>query len=184
MSLIFATALFIVKYINSSGKLGLTVASAISIVLAAVAAYLIAIYRLYVRTARRIYRNIVRPIAKRAIRSSLSQHMTRFECTGIIDRDGTVALLVQPRQGIQLDLGETLNVHESAGNQLWGRLIVNEFHENSYICKLDERNNVEFWAHLEVQMKIDTSPPPNIYLVREFPENLLNFVDIMLDQWK
>ena len=126
MGLVFATALFIVEDIDSSGNLGLIASSSVSIILAAITAYLIAIYRLYIRTALRIYRGAARPIAKRAIRSSHSQHMTEFECTGIINRRGTVALIVPFIQGSEFEIGESLNLLESAGNELWGRVNVEE----------------------------------------------------------
>ena len=134
----------------------------------AVIAVLIAAYRVYPRGCVWIYRAVMRRLATRALRalnSALSQvSQTRFECSGISEIQGAVALriLAGRTQGIQS--GDKFNLYEATGDACWGSVVAIDVRESYCDCRLHDRKNEKFWETLEDRMMYDTSKPPNVYL--------------------
>ena len=148
-------------------------------------AALIACYRYPIRWCVFIYRTIMRRLAKRALRSSLSHMMRPLECSGIFEIDGGVAVKVQAGESHGVIEGSCLNVYEGANNNLWGRVTAINVRHYDCDCTPYDRVNVTFWEELENRMRYDTSKPSNVYFVRDVPESeILDSVVELLDNWR
>ena len=180
LSIAFAIALAIIVNRDVLSVLSVLVAVLASLGISAVIAALIAGYRLPVRWATWAYRAVMRKLAKRAIRSSLSHAMIPVKCLGIMPKEGTVALRIDygETNGAKLDMW--FNVHDCVNNELWGQVRIAETNEMTSLCVPSNRINEDFWEHLEERMRFDTSPP-NVYLVREIPPQFLESVDELLE---
>lgn len=159
----------------------------LALLLSAVIATLIAAYRLYMRGCVWIYRAAMRKLAARALNSALSQaERTRFECSGIIEMQGTVALriLAGISQGIQPS--DKFNLYEATGSVYWGSVVAVDVRESDCDCLPQDRAEVDFWESLEDRMKRDTSKPQNVYLVLDTDdyETALNHVTALLRRWR
>ena len=136
----------------------------------------------YVFSAMRwSYRGVIRTIAKRAIRASLSDALTPIACLGIIDRNGTVALRIAAGRTDGMVPELPLNVYDAVNSTLWGRVKVVEVSDTIAFCEPYDRINPSLWNHLEDRMRTDTSPP-NVFLVPEVP--VLDAVLHLLDNWR
>ena len=156
-----------------------------SLAISASIAALIAVYRLPLRWVIGTYRAVMRRLAKRAIRSSVSQAMTPVECLGIMETRGYVHLRLGIGSADGIREGFPFQLFESTANQLWGIVEVDNVEENQCDCVPLIRVNEEFWTALEDRMGIDTSPPPNVYLVVGFPPPVTKeFTDWLLDNWR
>ncbi len=186
----FSTALSIggivvgVVVVGSSGFTAIRIflIVVVTILAAIIVATVAASYRILNRVAQWTYRGLMRKLAKRAIRSSFSTWLTRVECLGIINREGTVALKVTSLASVVLT--NRFNVYDNVNKELWGRVEVVQVDETTCLCVPYDRVNPEFWEHLEDRMRYDTSPP-SVYLVRQLPEaELLEWVESILNIWK
>lgn len=84
--------------------------------------------------------------------------------------DGTVRMLVYPVGGSGLDVGSELAVVDDATVAVFGRIRV-ETVSNGYATAVPfDRNNPEFWEHLEDRMRRDTTPPPGVHLEANIPD--------------
>ena len=168
----------------------ITTPSVIVVVLASlgtssVISTLIASYKLPLRWARWVYRSVMRRLAKRAIRSSLSQAMTPVSCLGIMETGGYVYLRLGIGSADGIRERFPFQLFESTANQLWGILEVVTVEENQCDCVPVIRVNEEFWTALENRMRSDTSPPPNVHLVVGLPPPIMKELsDWLLDNWR
>lgn len=171
---------------ESGGALQLAVWVGVSLLIAVVFSALGGFYRYFARRGVVVYRAAMRPLAKRAIRSSLKQAMTPMACVGIMDREGTVHLKIRIAEGVYAGNGSQLCVVEATDDEPWGIIeVVQATTKGDYaICKPIDRQNVDFWQSLERRMKTDTSPPQNIRVVREFPPDFLEPVEKLLNEWR
>ena len=155
------------------------------LVIGTVLAALLASYRYLTELATKIYRSIVRPLAKHAVRSSLKQAMTPMNCTGILDRNGTVHLNVALGDSDVIGEDDLLYVYEEADDKLWGVVrVVEHIPDSHLICTPTNRVNPQFWGHLEDRVGFDTSAPENIYLIRAMPLDYQRVVENFLDDWR
>ena len=159
----------------------------LALLASAVIAGLIAAYGLFLRGWVWVYRAAMRKLAARALNSALSQaERTRFECSGIIEMQGTVALriLAGTSQGIQPS--DKFNLYEATGNVYWGSVVAVDVRESDCDCLPQDRAEVDFWESLEDRMKRDTSKPQNVYLVLDTDdyETALNHVTALLRRWR
>ena len=154
-----------------------------SVLIAILLGYVAGSFRIGLRMLRTIYRSIMRKLAKKALRASLSVAMTRLVCLGILERNGGVALSVRIDATEEDGIDLILNVYDSVNDRLWGRVTLVEVQTSSCIYEDLDRINIDFWEHLEDRMTHDTSPP-NVYLVRALPTNVLDLVERLLDNWR
>ena len=165
--------------------LHLAVGVGVSLVFGLVLSALIASYRYFASLVAGMYRSIVRPLAKNAVRSSLKQAMTPMTCTGILDRSGTVHLKVALTDSGSIGEDDILYVQETVNHGLWGVVRVVEFVEERFvICAPINRDNPQFWEHLEDRMRFDTTAPDNINLIRAMPTDYQRVIDNFLDDWR
>ena len=151
----------------------------------AVLAALMAIYPNFTSFALALYRSIVRPLAKHAVRSSLKQAMTPMDCTGILDRNGTVHLKVALSDSGAIGEDDLLYVQEDVTDGLWGVVKVVEHMNDRYVvCAPIHRVNSQFWEHLEYRMGFNTTAPDNVYLVRAMPSDYWRVTENFLDDWR
>ena len=151
----------------------------ISVALAA----LIAGYRLPVRWTTWAYRAVMRRLAKRAIRSSLTQAMTPIKCLGIMEREGYVQLRLDIGLSSGITEGFSFRLLESTDNRQWGMVEVVNVGDTHSDCIPIVRSNEDFWAALEDRMRYDTSSPSNIHLVIDLPESYMEWTEWLLDNW-
>ena len=124
-------------------------------------------------------------IAKKTVRYSLLHAMASFECSGIFEREGGVAVKVQVGQIQGITAGSQLNVYESTGNSLWGIVDVVDVRDFDCDCIPYDRANTFFWEELEHRVKFDTSAPPNVYFVRKIrASEIIDTVEELLDKWR
>ena len=127
-------------------------------------------------------RAVMRKIAKRAIRASLSHALTRIECSGILEIDGGVALQVVA--GTSNGVAEKMSfiVYEATSDQLWRRVEARNVRDFDCDCVPFDRENGEFWQTFEDRKRHNTGKPPNIYLLRDISEiYLMEEVNNLLD---
>lgn len=134
-----------------------------------------------------IYRAAMIKLAARAQNSALSQaKRTRFECSGIMEMRGTVAIrvLAGRSQGIQPD--DEFNLYEATGDECWGSVVAVDVRESDCDCILQDRANADFWESLESRMRRDTSKPPNVYLALDTGdyETAIKGVTALLRRWR
>ena len=154
-----------------------------SVLIAILLGYVAGSFRIGLRMLRTIYRSIMRKLAKKALRASHSVAMTQLVCLGILERNGGVALSVRIDATEEDGIDLILNVYDSVNDRLWGRVTLVEVQTSSCIYEDLDRINIDFWEHLEDRMTHDTSPP-NVYLVRALPTNVLDLVERLLDNWR
>ena len=185
LSVAFAVALAIIVARDVLSVLSVLVAILASLAISAAIAALIAGYRLPLRWGNGAYRAVMRRLAKKAIRASLSQAMTPIGCTGILETELGVAIKVQAGQLQGVANGARFNVYESTGNRLWGIIVAIEVRDNDCDCVPYDRVNEEFWAELENRMRTDTSAPPNVHLVLDVLEpGAIDDMMSLLDNWR
>ena len=127
----------------------------------------------------------MRRVAKKAIRSSVSYAMTKVECSGILDIDGGIGLKVQVGKNHGISEGSRFSVYEDTNNERWGGITAVDVGDSYCDCVPYDRENTVFWEKLEDRMNSDTSPPPNVYLVRDVLESeLINTISELLDSWR
>lgn len=156
-----------------------------SLVASTALAALIASFRYPIRWCISTYRLIMRILAKKAVRSSLTMSMTPVRCLGIMEREGYVQL----RLGIGLSdgiiEGFPFQVLEATDSQLWGIVSVVLAEEYHCDCIPTDRVNESFWAALEGRIKTDTSPPPNVHFIVGYPPPIMKeLTDWLLDNWR
>lgn len=183
VGLALTIALVVVVDVSTASGIDISISIILAILSAVVFAGLVASYHLPVRASIWAYRKIMRSLAKRAIRSGLSHAMTQIPCLGILNRNGTVALRIGIGGSDIVGVGTRFNVYDSINDELWGRVEAVEVGDVTSLCEPTDRNNLEFWEHLEARMRFDTSPP-NIYLVLEIPTELMDVVERLLDSWR
>ena len=106
-------------------------------------------------------------------------------CTGILDRSGTVHLKVALGDSGSIGENDLLYVQETVNHGLWGVVRVVEFVEERFvICAPINRDNPQFWEHLEDRMRFDTTAPSNVYLIRAMPTDYQRVVENFLDDWR
>lgn len=185
LSIAFAVALAIVVTRDALSVLSVVLAVLASLVISTAIAALIAGYRLPVRWANGIYRKVMRKLAKRAIRASLSHAMTPVRCLGIMEREGYVYLRLGIGTSDGIREGFPFQLFESTDNQLWGIVEVVNVEEHRCDCIPVLRINEDFWAALESKMKRDTSPPSNVHLIVGYPPPIMaELTDWLLDNWR
>ena len=150
----------------------------------ALMAAVIAVYRIPLAGFGWAYRLIMRSLARRAFRSSLSHAMTPIECLGILERRGGVALRIGIGSAEYSEFDQILHVYDAANKELWGRINLVEIQSSTCIYEPIDRVNPRFWEHLEDIMRHNTSPPPGIYIVRELPDSILAVVERLLNNWR
>lgn len=182
-SILFAVGLTIVVNLNLLGFVTVLLAIIFSLLSSFILAALLACYRYPGQLFIWIYRGIMRRLAKRAFRSSLSYAMTRIACLGILEINGGVGLRVDLNAAEISEILWMLNVYDAANNDLWGRVNFVEAQDSSCIYEPLDRTNPEFWEYLEGRMKFDTTAP-SVYLVLEPPSNLITSVDHLLNAWR
>ena len=163
--------------------IGVILALLASVVIAA----LIAAYGLYIRGVVWVYRAAMRRLAARAHISALSQaKRTRFECSGIMEMQETVALKIMAGELQGIQRGDKFSLYEATGGAYWGSVVAVSVRESDCDCRLHDVANVDFWESLENRMKYDTSKPPNVYLVLDTDdyETALNHVTALLRRWR
>ena len=159
----------------------------LALLASAVMTALIAAYRLYMRGGVWIYRATMRKLAARVHNSAMSQaKRTRFECSGIMEMQGTVALkiLAGELQGIQS--GDKFNLYEATGGAYWGSVVAVSVREYDCDCRLYNRANADFWESLEDRVMHDTSQPPNVYLALDTDdyETAIKRITALLRHWR
>ena len=96
-----------------------------------------------------------------------------------IDDDVGVGLPLGLRDG--LVTGDRFVVLNAASQEKWGVIQIYEIHEDSCICSVFDRINLEFWDSLEARMRHDASPPQGVTVRREIPhEHLLDWLTRLL----
>ena len=185
LGIAFAVALAAVIYWDAFSILNVFIALVASLAISAVLATLVASYKLPRLYVERVYRAVMRRLAKKAIRSSLSYAMMPIECTGILETDFGFAVRIQAG-GLQgVTEGSRFNVHESTDNRLWGKVFAVEVRDNDCDCVPYDRVNEAFWAELESRVRTDTSAPSNVHLVRDTLESgSLDGILRLLDDWR
>ena len=184
-SIAFAIALAIILTQDVLSILSVLVAVLASIAISAAIAALVAGYGFPLRWTNGAYRTVMRRLAKKAIRSSLSHAMTPIDCTGILETDFGFALRVQAG-GLQgITEGSRFNVHESTDNRLWGKVIAVEVRDDDCDCVPYDRVNEEFWVEIESRLRTDTSAPSNVHLIRDaLDPGSLDGILRLLDDWR
>ena len=183
LGLSFAIALAIAATQGTITAPSVLVAVLASVGISAVIAALIAGYRLPVRWTTWAYRAVMRRLAKRAIRSSLTQAMTPIKCLGIMEREGYVQLRLDIGLSSGITEGFSFRLLESTDNRQWGIVEVVNVGDTHSDCIPIVRSNEDFWAALEDRMRYDTSPPSNIHLVIDLPESYMEWTEWLLDNW-
>ena len=181
---LFAASVVIARYDAFSVEsllLSVSLGLCSSVVLAA----LLACYRYPKLWLVASLRSIMRRVAKKAIRLSLSSAMVPVECTGILDIDDEVALQIRVGTSNGITNGQQFNVYESTNNELWGRVVAINVRPFDCDCVPTDRVNIKFWQELERRMRYNTSKPPNVHLVRDLPVTYLTEqVENLLDNWR
>ena len=188
---VFGTALAIVSLlfgvVGIIGNRGLPMAVSILLVILAaaiVSAAVIACYEYPARWFRWTYRAVMRKLAKKAVRASLSQAMTPIECLGIMEREGYVQLRLSIGSSSGITEGFSFRLLESTDSQQWGIVEVVNVGDTHSDCIPIVRSNENFWAALEDRMRYDTSSPSNIHLMIDLPESYMQWTEWLLDNWR
>ena len=176
-------ALAVVVDVRTASGIGISVSVILAILSAVVFAGLVASYYFPIRACVWAYRTVMRSLAKRALRSSLSLAMTQIQCLGILNKDGTVALRIKTESSHEDGVGSRFNVYDSVNDDLWGIVEAFESDDAIVLCRPIYRINPDFWEHLEARMLYDTSPP-DVYLVSEVPTELMDELERLLDDWR
>ena len=185
LSVAFAIALAIIVAQGVLSVLSVLVAILASLAISAAIAALIAGYRLPLRWGNGAYRAVMRRLAKKAIRASVSQAMTPVECLGIMEREGYVYLRLAIGSADGIAQGFPFQLLESTDNQLWGIVEVVNVEEHQCDCIPSVRLNEQFWASLESSMWHNTSPPPNVHLIVGYPPPIFEDMTVwLLDNWR
>ena len=181
---LFAASVVIARYDAFSVEsllLSVSLGLCSSVVLAA----LVACYRYPKLWLVASLRSTMRRVAKKAIRSSLSQAMTPVSCLGIMETGGYVYLRLGIGSADGIRKGFPFQLFESTANQLWGIVEVVNVETNQCDCVPVIRVNEEFWTDLENRMRKDTSPPPNVHLVIGLPPPIMKELsDWLWDNWR
>ena len=183
VSIAAAVTLTVIIDVRTASGIGISISIILAILSAVVFAGLVASYQLPVRASIWVYRAVMRGLAKRAVRSSLSHAMTQIPCLGILNRNGTVALRISIEGSNIVGVGTRFNVYDSVNDELWGRVEAFETDDAIVLCRPVYRINLDFWEHLEARMRFDTAPP-GVYLVADVPTELMNEVERLLDGWR
>ena len=157
----------------------------LALLASAVISALIAAYGLFLGGCAWIYRAAMRRVAARALNSALSQaERTRFECSGIIEMQGTVALRVSAGRSQGIQLGDKFNLYEATGGAYLGSVVAVDVRESDCDCLAQDRANVDFWE--SYRKKYDTSMPPNVYLVLDTDnyETAIKRITELLRRWR
>ena len=157
----------------------------LSAIMSVCPAYVFASYGLHQAIFVSTYRAVMRNLAKKAIRDSTSHARTRIVSSGIFELDGSVAIRVEGGRAQGITNGTRFEVYEGTNDGLWGRVETVNARFDDCDCLPYDRENADFWEMLEDRMKSDTSPPANVYLVREVPESeILDTIVELLDNWR
>ena len=184
LSIAFAVALAVVVTLDALSILNLLVAILASLAISVAIAVLVAGYGLPLQWVNGAYRAVMRILAKKAIRSSLSQAMTPVECLGIMEREGYVQLRLGIGSSSGISEGFSFQLLESTDNRQWGIVEVLNVGDTYSDCIPIVRSNEDFWAALEDRMRYDTSAPSNIHLVIDLPESYVEWTEWLLDNWR
>ena len=117
----------------------------------------------------------------RTIHKFLAEIEPAVESIGItpIDDDVGVGLPLGLRDG--LATGDRFVVLNAASQEKWGVIQVYEINQDSCICSVFDRINLEFWDSLETRMRREASPPQGVTIRREIPkEHLLDWLSRLL----
>lgn len=159
----------------------------LALLASAVIAALIAAYGLFLRGWVWTYRAAMGKLAARALNSALSQaERTRFECSGVIEVQGTLALRILAGRSHGIQSGDKFNLYEATGGAYWGSVVAVDVRESDCDCLPQDRANVDFGESLEDKMNRDTSKPPNVYLVLDTGDykTARNRVTALLRRWR
>ena len=117
----------------------------LALLASAVITALMAAYGLYIRGLGWIYRASMRRVAARTLNSVLSQaKRTRFECSGIMEIQGTVALKIMAGELQGIQPGDKFNLYEATGGAYWGSVVAVSVRESDCDCLLQNRANADF----------------------------------------
>ena len=157
----------------------------LALLASAVIAALIAAYGLFIWGVVWIYRAAVIKLAARAHNSALSQaKRTRFECSGIMEMQGTVALKIMAGELQGIQSGDKFNLYEATDGAYWGSVVAVSVRESDCDCLAQDRANVDFWE--SYRKKYDTSMPPNVYLALDTGdyETAIKRITELLRRWR
>lgn len=102
------------------------------------------------------------------------------EALGIGERDGSVVIRLELGSNQPAMIGDRFDAFNLASGEKWGVIEATEISSDSCICSVFDRINVEFWQGLEIRMRTDAAPPTGIKFSREVPENILVFLDRLI----
>ena len=165
---------------SSNGRIAVVVVLAFLMPVAA-SVVLLLLHHLATVTIPRLLRRFMVWVTFRTIHKFLAEIEPVVKPIGItpIDDDVGVGLPLGLRDG--LATGDQFVVLNAASQEKWGVIQVYEVHEDSCICSVFDRINLEFWDSLETRMRREASPPQGVTIRREIPEeHLLDWLTRLL----
>ena len=157
---------------SSNGRIAVVVIFAV--LAAAVASFvLLLLFHLATVSIPKLLRRIMVWVTFKTIHKFLAEIEPAVKPIGItpIDDDVGIGLPLGLRDG--LATGDRFVVLNAASQEKWGVIQVYEIHEDSCICSVFDRINLEFWDSLETRMRREASPPQGVTIRREIPEEYL-----------
>jgi hypothetical protein len=145
---------------------------------------LLAGYAVLARLFRKTWRRLLIRITSYTLEQATNQHSKIIHATGIGEREGSVVIRLEIGSQESVVPGDKFEVSNIASKEKLGTIEVIEIEETSCVCSVFDRINVHFWDGLEERMRRDPSPPSGVIISREFPEGILESMQILLRNWR
>ncbi len=123
---------------------------------------------------------IARRMVREYIENQIREYSSQIQILGLIDKSGTVNLILEQGFSNGISQGMILNVVTDPGGEVFGEAQVTELNNRGCIVSPTNRINTEFWEKLEDRMRSDPSPPPNIVAKRQIPDGIMDFLKTLL----
>lgn len=168
---------------SSNTKIYIIVLLAVGVSVGASTILIIA-YRLIVVDLPKLLKWIMALIVLKVVKSAVESQTGIVQASSIasIENDVVIGLSAGLQDGVFL--GQRFVVFNTAKQEKWGVLQVLEVRDDSCVCFVFDRTNLEFWNSLERRMRCDASPPQGITIRREIPEeSLYEWLNAILRAW-
>lgn len=134
---------------------------------------LLVLYHCFTVRLPRLLRRIMVWVTFKTVNRFLAEIEPHVIPIGItpIDDDVGVGLSLGLRDG--LATGDRFVVLNASSQEKWGVIQVYEIHQDSCVCSVFDRINLEFWDSLEARMRHEAAPPQGVTIRREIPDEYL-----------